>query len=376
MKIILLEKQIKDLITNVVVNEQKVLSSTTETKPSKVYNISNSFASGQYKLTNTKAINDAMNKINEEIKEYPNNQQFIVNVESSESAVPPPMGMKVGDLSRLRADAVQKFMIPNLPENVKINIVDKGVQGPSWDLKKGKDWMEYKKNQYVTLSLQIIGSRTVETICNFTENMEGGVAKKEDDFVGYTKTIDVSKLPNGTKFKIVFSPHSMADMLVVNAGSFSQSTGLVSNQASDPLVNACIATTLVYGYGGKIPNYFPNNFVRLDKYDALDMFEGKRVSDLWSLFRHVIDHERFMREGTNNMKLIDEFLQTTPLYTFTDNTTIKQTTTDDPDFWELNPYHNGSVGITITKDESMSSVTMRVYSPVVGTQWNLGAKCL
>ena len=145
MKIILLEKQIKDLITNVVVNEQKVLSSTIETKPSKVYNISNSFASGQYKLTNTKAINDAMNKINEEIKEYPNNQQFIVNVESSESAVPPPVGMKVGDLSRLRADAVEKFMIPNLPENVKINIVDKGVQGPSWDLKKGKDWVEYKK---------------------------------------------------------------------------------------------------------------------------------------------------------------------------------------------------------------------------------------
>jgi hypothetical protein len=381
MKIILLEKQIEDLITKVVINEQKVLSSYTETKPSQVYNISNSFASGQYKLTNTKSINDAMDKINTEIKDYPNNQQFIINVESSESAVPPPAGMKVGDLSRLRADEVEKFMITNVPENVKINKIDKGVQGPSWNPKKGKDWVEYKKNQYVTLSLQIIGSRTVETICNFTENMEGGVAKKENDFVGYEKTIDISKLPNGTKFKIVFSPHMMADMLVVNAGSFSESTGLVSNQSTDPYVNACVATTLVYGYRYNIPNYFPKNVVRLDKYDAIDLFEeklgkGLRVSDLWDIFKYVIPDQQWLRPGRNEFKLIDEFLDTTVLYTFTDNATIKQTTTDDPDFWELNPRHNGSVGITVTKDESMSSVTMRVYSPVVGTVWNLGAKCL
>ncbi len=69
------------------------------------------------------------------------------------------------------------------------------------------------------------------------------------------------------------------------------------------------------------------------------------------------------------------FLNSVKLYTF-DGPTIKQTTTDDPDFRQLNPNNDGSVGVTLTKDQSMSSVTMRVYSPVGGTLWALGAKCL
>jgi hypothetical protein len=69
------------------------------------------------------------------------------------------------------------------------------------------------------------------------------------------------------------------------------------------------------------------------------------------------------------------FLNSVKLYTF-NNQVIKQTTTDDPDFKELNPNNDGSVGITVTKDATMSSVTMRVYSPVGGTIWGLGAKCL
>lgn len=374
-RIVVTENQAKMIVDYIidletVINEQKVISRTTETKPSKVYNISNSFASGQYKLTNTKDIIAAMRAINNEIAEYPNNQQFNINIESSESAVPPPAGMVVGDLSRLRGEAVEKFLRAGkyVPDNIKINKVDKGVQGPKWDSTKGKNWEEYKKNQYVTLSLQVIGSKTVETICNFTEKMEGGVARKEDDFVGYSKTIDVSKLPNGTKFKIVFSPRQMADLLVVNAGSFNYNTGFVSSAPNSPLINACVATALYYGYNGNIPNHFPKNIVQLDKYDAQDIFENSNFENFAYYWGHVMDKQYFTW-GKNT------FLNSVKLYTF-NGPTIKQTTTDDPDFRELNPTNDGSVGVTVTKDESMSSVTMRVYSPVGGTLWGLGAKCL
>jgi len=373
--IVITESQVKMIVGYIFgqemnISEQKVLATKTETKPSKVYNISNSFASGQYKLTNTKDIIAAMEAINKEIADYPENQTFIINVESSESAVPPPAGMSVGDLSRLRGEAVEKFLRNGkyVADNVEIKKVDKGVQGPDWDINKGKNHLDYKKNQYVTLSLQVIGSRTVETICNFSEKMEGGVARKEDDFVGYSKTIDVSKLPNGTKFKIVFSPKQMADLLVVNAGSFNYNSGFVSSAPTSPLINACVATALYYGYNGNIPNHFPSNIVPLDKYDAQDIFQNSNFENFAYYWGHVMDRQYFTW-GKNI------FLNSVKLYTF-DGPTIKQTTTDDPDFRQLNPNNDGSVGVTLTKDQSMSSVTMRVYSPVGGTLWALGAKCL
>jgi len=374
-RIVVTENQAKMIVDYIIgqeetISEQKILATTTETKPSKVYNISNSFASGQYKLTNTKEIIAAMSAINKEIAGYPDNQQFIINVESSESAVPPPSGMSVGDLSRLRGEAVEDFLRKGkyIPDNIQVKKIDKGVQGPAWDVNKGKNDPEYKKNQYVTLSLQIIGSKTVQTICNFTENKVGGVARKEDDFVGYSKTIDISKLPDGTKFKIVFSPAQMADMLVVNAGSFNYNTGFVSGAPTSPMINACVATALYYGYNGNIPDYFPKNIVPLDKYDAQDIFANSNFENFAYYWGHVMDKQYFTW-GKNI------FLNSVKLYTF-DGPTIKQTTTDDPDFKELNPNNDGSVGVTLTKDQSMSSVTMRVYSPVGGTIWKLGAKCL
>ncbi len=374
-RIVITENQAKMIVDHIFgqeinINEQKVLATTTETKPSKVYNITNSFASGQYKLTNTKEIVTAMQSINKEIAEYPDNQQFIVNVVSSESAVPPPSGMKVGDLSKLRGDAVENFLRNGkyINDNVQIKKIDKGVQGPAWDVNKGRNAEEYKKNQYVTLSLQIIGSKTIQTICNFTENKLGGVARKEDDFVGYSKTIDISSLPTGTKFKIVFSPRQMADMLVVNAGSFNESTGLASSNPSSPMINASVATALYYGYNGNIPKHFPQNIVQLDREAAEEVYKNMDVSGFKIMWGHVMDQQYF--GWSKNI-----FLNSVKLYTFS-NQVIKQTTTDDPDFKELNPNNDGSVGITVTKDATMSSVTMRVYSPVGGTIWGLGAKCL
>lgn len=374
-RIVVTENQTKMIVDYIIgqeetINEQKVLATTTETKPSKVYNISNSFASGQYKLTNTKEIIAAMGAINKEIAGYPDNQQFIINIESSESAVPPPAGMKVGDLSRLRGEAVETFLRNGkyIDDKVQIKKVDKGVQGPAWDATKGKDAEEYKKNQYVTLSLQVIGSKTVQTICSFTEKKEGGVARKEDNFVGYSKTIDVSTLPNGTKFKIVFSPRQMADMLVVDAGALSHNTGFVSSAPNSELIRACLATALYHGYLGKIPKYFPQNIVKLDKYTAGEIFKNATIETFAAYWGHIMDKTYFTWTK-------DIFLNSVPLYTF-NGPAIDQTTTDDPDFKQMNPTNDGSVGVTITKDESMSSVTMRIYSPVGGTIWALGAKCL
>jgi hypothetical protein len=370
-RLILTENQIKNVIDSII-NEQKVLSKKTETKPSKVYNISNSFASGQYKLTNTKDIIDAMNSINSEIEGFSDNQKFIITIESSESAVPPPKGMAVGDLSRLRGEAVKDFLKNGnyVPEgaNVEFKNLDKGMQGPDWDPKKGKDWVEYKKNQYVTLSLQIIGSRTVTTICNFEENKSGGVARVEDDFVGYTKTFDIKSLPNGTKLKIMFAPHQMADMLVVQSGKNNISTGFVSNSPKSPQVNASVATALYYGYKGKIPTYFPGNIMELDKEDANIIFANTTMEGFKNLFGHVMPSQYF-----NWSKNI--FMNSVKLFTFR-TPSINQTNNDDPDFKKFNPSNDGSIAIVIPKDDSTTSLTVKVYSPVGGTIWSLGATCL
>lgn len=370
-KIIISEDQIRRIIDNII-NEQKVLSRTTETKPSKVYNISNSFASGQYKLTNTKEIIAAMQAINGEIEGFTDNQKFVITIESSESAVPPPKGMAVGDLSRLRGEAVKNFLKGGnyVPEgaNVEFKNLDKGMQGPEWDPKKGKDWVEYKKNQYVTLSLQIIGSRTVTTICNFEENKSGGVARIEDDFVGYTKTFDISSLPNGTKLKVMFAPHSMPDMLVVQSGKKNISTGFVSNAPTSPFNNASLATALYYGYKGKIPPHFPSKIVQLDKEDAKQIFARSSVQDLQKYFGHVMPAEYF--NWNYNI-----FMNSVKIYTFAEQS-IKLTNNDDPDFKKFNPSNNGAVAVVITKDESTTSLTVKVYSPVGGTVWSLGATCL
>lgn len=370
-KIIISEDQIRRIIDNII-NEQKVLSRTTETRPSKVYNISNSFASGQYKLTNTKDIIAAMESINKEIEGFSDNQKFVITIESSESAVPPPKGMAVGDLSRLRGEAVNNFLKSGnyVPEgaNVEFKNLDKGMQGPDWDPKKGKDWVEYKKNQYVTLSLQIIGSRTVTTICNFEENKSGGVARIEDDFVGYTKTFDISSLPNGTKLKVMFAPKSMPDMLVVQAGKNNISTGFVSNAPTSPFNNAALATALYYGYKGKIPPYYPTDIVQLEKEDAKQIFARATMEGMKNYFGHIMPAQYF-----NWSK--DIFMNSVKMYTFAKNS-VKQTNNDDPDFKKFNPSNDGATAIVVIKDESTTSLTVKVYSPVGGTIWSLGATCL
>jgi hypothetical protein len=360
-KIILTENQIKRVI-NKVINEQQVLSKTTETKPSKVYNISNSFASGQYKLSNTKDIIGAMESINKEIEGYGENTQFVITIESSESTVPPPAGMKVGDLSRLRGEAVKSFLENGnyVPKDANVNFknLDKGVQGPAWDTTKGKDWSEYKKNQYVTLSLQIIGSKTVETICNFSQNMSGGVAKKENNFVGYTKTIDISKLPNGTKLKISLTPYSAADMLVVKMGEVSKSTGFISNNPESSVVRATLATALYYGYGGKVPSYMPSGFVELNREEKEAIFKNLEMDGLKSYWGHVMNPQVFT--WSKNI-----FLNSVKMYSFTDSSSINLVSDDQT-----------SSSIEIVKNQNTPSITMSVYSPVGGTVWKLDAQCL
>lgn len=368
-KIIVTENQAKTIV-DYIISEQAVIGTNTETKQSKVYNISNSFASGQYKLTNTKDIIAAMQAINKEIAGYPENQQFIINVESSESAVPPPAGMNVGDLSRLRGEAVENFLRSGkyITDKVQVKKVDKGVQGPAWDVNKGKNAKEYKDNQYVTLSLQVIGSKVASIICDFNETKQGGVARAEDDFVGYNKTIDVSGLPNGTKFKIAFSPLSMADMMVVTAGSETRSTGLVSSAPTSPMIKAAVATALWYGYDGNVPKHFYGSAIReLSKQEKQELFGLWSMDNLKYMWGHV------MKKADWDWP--EAFLTNNRLYTYAAN--VIRGTFKDPDIQKLTPNGDGSgVQMIFTKDQSMSSITIKVYSPVGGTIWSLGAKCV
>ncbi|MEY4573400.1 MAG: hypothetical protein RLZ10_2690 [Bacteroidota bacterium] len=376
-RIVVTENQAKMIVDYIIgqemtISEQANFGTNTETKESKVYNISNSFASGQYKLTNTKDIIAAMQAINKEIAGYPANQKFMINVVSSESAVPPPAGMAVGDLSRLRGEAVEDFLRKGkyITDDIQVKKIDKGVQGPAWDVNKGKNDPEYKKNQYVTLSLQVIGSKVSSVICDFNENVNGGVAQPENDFISYNKTIDISGLPNGTKFKIAFSPLQMADMMIVTAGSDRRSTGFVSSAPGSPMIKAALATALWYGYDGQVPDYFQGaSAIReLSKQEKQEIFGMISMSAIQAMLGHV-------------MKKVDwnwpeAFLSNNRLYTFAANV-IRTTRKDDPDIQTLTPEGDGQASVMIfTKDQSMSSVTITVYSPVGGTKWSLGAKCL
>jgi hypothetical protein len=376
-RIIVTENQAKMIVDYIIghevtISEQSNFGTNTETKESKVYNISNSFASGQYKLTNTKDILAAMQAINKEIAGYPANQKFIINVVSSESAVPPPVGMKVGDLSRLRGEAVETFLRSGkyITDSVEVKKIDKGVQGPSWDINKGKNDPEYKKNQYVTLSLQIIGSKVSSVICDFNENVNGGVAKPENDFISYNKTIDISDLPNGTKFKIAFSPLQMADMMIVTAGSDKRSTGFVSSAPGSPMIKAALATALWYGYNGQVPDYFEGASAirQLSKQEVQELLGPYSVSSLKEMWGHVMKKVDWSWE--------DAFLSNNKFYTFAANV-IRTTRKDDPDIQTLTPEGDGQASVMVfTKDQSMSSVTITIYSPVGGTKWSLGAKCI
>ena len=251
-RIIVTEAQVKSIV-DYVISEQTTVTNT-EKGESTPYNISSAFASGQYKLTNTSEIDNAISSILNDIKKYPENQEFAVKIEASESKVPNSgVGLKPGDLSRLRSEAVQTYISSKLPKNIKINIVDKGAQGPEWDIKKGAKDPEYTKYQYVTLTLSASGQKTtVVTIapqyCEQKMRSTGKYGNPLSGFIaGNPTTVDLG--PGTGKMKILVDPVSVPDIFIAEYNGKTISTGLLGD--SDPYYRLMIGVILGNYYASK-----------------------------------------------------------------------------------------------------------------------------
>jgi len=267
-RIIVTESQAKSII-DYIVNEQTTITKT-EKGESTPYNISSAFASGQYKLTNTSEIDNAISSILNDIKKYPENQEFVVKIEASESKVPNSgVGLKPGDLSRLRAEAVQTYISGKLPKNIKPSIIDKGAQGPEWDIKKGAKDPEYTKNQYVTLTLSASGQKTtVVTIapqyCNQKITSRGKYGNPLSGFIaGEPTTVDLG--PGTGKMMILVDPISVPDIFIAEYNGKTISTGLLGD--SDPYYRLMIGVILGNYYADKEKPWWLKD-LRFEEIDA------------------------------------------------------------------------------------------------------------
>lgn len=145
-------------------NEQNLKIDTSEIKSFKLPN--NTFPSGQYKDFNKTIVDNIIEQMNDYLKNYPIDQSITVEIESSESKVPTKnLGYSEGQLSRMRADEMEKYLKGKLPSNVKITKKSLGSQGPEWDSEIGKDDPRYTEWQYV--SFNIIGQgKNISEDCN------------------------------------------------------------------------------------------------------------------------------------------------------------------------------------------------------------------
>jgi hypothetical protein len=185
------------------------------------FNITDSFPSGKYDLTKTTEIDNAINQINDYLKSGKGSFNTIV-INSSESKVPNSgVGLNTGDLSRLRGEAVEKYLKSKLGDSIQIKINNLGAQGPDWDESKGAKHPDYKKYQYVTLDLSA-------EKCDFNIDYEGVQGLPKNNFIAilpppYTNVLN-------DKGKLSFYTGTMPDRLIITdtQKQITQDTGYVS----------------------------------------------------------------------------------------------------------------------------------------------------
>jgi hypothetical protein len=214
----------KNRILNLHESATKNLYLMTEdvTKPIK-FNITNSFPSGKYELNNTTEIDNAIKQINDYLKSGKGSFDTVV-INSSESKVPNKgVGLEPGDLSKLRASAVEKYIKSKLGDSIKIKINDLGAQGPEWDKSKGADNPEYTKYQYVTLNLSA-------EKCNFNIKYEGVQGLPKNNFIAILPPPNTNALTD--KGKLSFYTGTMPDRLIITdvQNKVTQDTGYVSTE--------------------------------------------------------------------------------------------------------------------------------------------------
>jgi len=199
------------------------------------FNISNSFPSGKFNLTNTSEIDDSISQIQNLVKTGKGSFNTIV-INSSESKVPNRgVGMEPGELSKKRGEVVEKYIKSKIGDSVNIKINDLGPQGPEWDPSKGSNNPEYTKYQYVTLTLSAEKS---DKNCDFTVEYEGIQGLPKNNYIAILPPKYKNNLED--RGKLTFYTGTMPDRLIItnNQKQITQDTGYVSTELYlDEIVN-------------------------------------------------------------------------------------------------------------------------------------------
>lgn len=181
-------------------------------KPIKQFNITNSFKSGQYQLTDTSQIDSVITEIKGIASKTPNTQYDIV-VTSSESKVPNRgVNMKPGELSLKRGQTAEQYLKSKLGDSMVIKINNLGAQGPEWDPSKGNDNPDYTKFQYVTIGMVVSGGErntpSGKSVCSTDINGIGRQGKPQDNYVTTNESLD----GNGD---LILTTGSIPDRMVI-----------------------------------------------------------------------------------------------------------------------------------------------------------------
>jgi hypothetical protein len=183
-----------------------------ETDPNKIsFNISKSFPSGKFILSDTSEIDDSLSKIQKMLETGDGSFDTII-INSSESKVPNRgVGLETGELSKKRGEEVEKYIKSKIGNSINVRVNDLGSQGPEWDVSKGSKHPDYTKHQFVNLTLS--GEKkpsttnvedNVKSICDYDLNETRGQGEEINNYItlddtlkdyGYL-TIDTGSIPD------------------------------------------------------------------------------------------------------------------------------------------------------------------------------------
>jgi len=393
-KVILLEEQIKRLVSKLIINEQNVIvgqkTDTTTTKENKVFPttpLGDKFDFGQFDSPNVKsAIESLKPQISEFIKNS-DSREFTVNIIAGESQVTNPKGFETkGSLALARANSVKKYfqeIFPDLIKNGTLKIVspldvnqvkigDTPYGGPkSGDNKNIEKVKVYKTEQFVNFN--IVGSGTKTTtkttttnlVCDFKTGANGGFAKLENDFLFNVgkNNFPIGNLPDGSKIRIIFNTIEVPDLMIVQMGDYSYNTGFVGSTA-DGMSND-LATLLGNAYivnGKEIPTIFPQNIVQMSP-EQSNSYHRTLSDDTYTMtFSHI-----FPNGLPKKRKL--------PAFMFTEDPIKAYGTQDVKLSRELLTSSHGTV-LDVVKKSGDETLNISIYSPLGSTQWRLETKCI
>ena len=157
----LTESDLENIVRKVI-SEQNIPSSREEArgKPEpgakQTFNLANTFASGQYRLNDTPELQNVVKSIEAFISKNPD-AAIIATINAGESQVPNPQGFEEkGSLAKARAAEAEKYISSKFP-NIEFSDNKITVGQTPWDVNKGKDHEDYKKEQFFTLTIDGTG---------------------------------------------------------------------------------------------------------------------------------------------------------------------------------------------------------------------------